>query len=49
MVIVEVETIVIHQFNFAVPVHDLSLWDEVERPQQMHYFLEYNRFCRSIW
>jgi len=48
MAIVEVETVVIHQFNIDVLVHELRLWDEIEWPRQMHHFLEYARFPLSI-
>jgi hypothetical protein len=49
MAIVEVETLVIHRFNFDVLVHDLRLWDAIESPQQRHHFLKYDRFRLSIW
>jgi len=49
MVIVEVETVVIHWFDFDILLPELRLWDEIERPQQMHHFLKYDGFRLSIW
>jgi hypothetical protein len=49
MAIVEDETVVIHRFDFDILVHDVRLSDEIEQPQQMHHFLEYDRFRLSIW
>jgi len=49
MAIEPVETVVIHRFNFDILVHDLRLWDEIERPWKMHHFLEYDRFRLIIW
>jgi len=49
MAIVEVETVVIHRFNFDVLVHDPKRWDEIESSRQMHHFLIYYYFCLSIW
>jgi hypothetical protein len=49
MAIVEMETVVIHRFDFDILVHDLGLRDEIERPRQMYHFLEYDHFLLSIW
>ena len=51
MALVEIETVVIHQFHVNIFIHDLSLWDEIERFWQMHRFLKYNcvrLFCLQL-
>ena len=49
MSIEEVETIVIHQFDIDILVHDLTLCDDIEHSWQMHHCLKSDYLRLSIW